>query len=120
MPLRGLCMYTCAQSVRQSLVPQCNSALTLSLMDLQEEHAIQTCQGLDSLAALDPEAEYKARVADSFTMHYRKVAEAASRKIFADLNEETSSKPQWVAVQKARYRTPTDAAGDDEDASGSE
>jgi preprotein translocase subunit SecA len=77
---------------------------------VQDEGAIQSSQGLDSLAALDPEAEYRSRLADAFSMHYRRVAENASRSIFLSLHELGSEEPQWVAVQKAQHRTPADEA----------
>ena len=76
---------------------------------VQDEMSIQSSQGLDSLAALDPEVEYRTRLASSFKIHYRRFAEEASRSVFLSLHA-SSPHPQWVQVQKARGRTPADEA----------
>lgn len=78
---------------------------------VQEEVGIQHSQGLDSLAALDPEAEYRTRLADSFSVHFRRLAENASRSIFLSLHDNEPD-PQWVSVQKSRHKTPAEEANE--------
>jgi hypothetical protein len=78
---------------------------------VQEEVSIQNSQGLDSLAALDPEAEYKSRLANSFSVHFRKVAENASRSVFLNLHGTGARDDRlYVAVQKSKHRTPAEEA----------
>lgn len=86
--------------------------LSVAKVHLQEEVSIQNSQGLDSIAALDPEAEYKSRLASSFSVHFRRVAENACRSIFLALHDADAGGPQWVSVQKSRQRTPVDEASE--------
>ena len=73
---------------------------------------IKYSQGLDQLAALDPDVEYRIRLASAFELHYSRLAEDASRRVFLSLHADTS--PQWVKVQRSRARTPAEEASERE------
>lgn len=54
-------------------------------MDMQAEQMLQHTQGLDAMGQLDPDVEYKARLADVVGRQFGKVPGVAIRNVFVSL-----------------------------------